>query len=986
MRKALIVSMIGVCALSARADVRIWDGGGADDNLMTDANWEGDVAPVSGDTLVFKGSVRTQPYNDFDPNTTIFKGIVFANSSSSGCISAFTLKGNRIRLQDGPANVYDGVTQGFGIWPSTSGSSIWDTIEADVDLTTNSKLGCYSAGGHHLIFTGTVTGNGGALRSMDQYYGTLTFRGPVKNFTHAERPNGSGGAIDLLSDANEFIDDSSHSISEGTLRVSGADALDGTRSKSVFFGQPAWDTPGYLVVDSATDVVLSNNITVRGPIFSHQGGTIQNAKAGTTLTYTGTITAQTQYTDSSYYTGFSTGLGTGLGLSGDGDGVFAGTLSTPGTWLVKGGKGTWTLSEESSCVSTGDVRVAAGKLVINGDYSTMKSVSVESTATLAGTGRVNSVTFGNGSTCLLHVDADGIRGLDIATELLVNGDVTLSLDGDSPFEAGCEYVLFTFPSSSGTGSFSPGAGLPPGSTLARKADRVTLTVASAGLIWRGNAGNNVWDFSSANWSDNMLYSDGASVTFGEVDSALGNVVVSAPVAPTQVTVRGCTNYCFSGAGITGTASVLKSVGSGMLTFANDNTYTGETRIKSGAFVLEGSLTGTDVLIEGSGVFTNAATGRIAGPGSVSISGPASELYGTNTFTGDLSYKVNFVEDEKAIMHRIRSMSALGAGDVVVHSGAIQFRGVKGATGAGRTLDLGATSKTLVYATSDSDVTWEGNVSFRNQLNLRVDGTLTFGAADGSSVVNGATGNIYVRQNGVLHWRAPLNLVNFEQTDRNVNHFWARGSVWTKMNVAAGGIVCEGTNVLAVAPLALGQVYQTYTFAPYLDLKGFDQTISELIMNDSIEGSVQTVKSTNPATLTIKNDADTTTLRKQGRIDGAVSLRKQGAGNWSFGCRNNSTGNVVVEEGTFTVTADDALPTASPDSTLFVKRGAQVVLADGVNARVSRLSTGEIELPAGVYGGTGCAVAGAKIRPALFGEGTGSLTVLKGSGSLTLIIR
>ncbi|MBL8826810.1 MAG: hypothetical protein JNM18_07465, partial [Planctomycetaceae bacterium] len=35
--------------------VRVWDGGGADDNLSTAANWVGDVAPVMDDDLNFDG-------------------------------------------------------------------------------------------------------------------------------------------------------------------------------------------------------------------------------------------------------------------------------------------------------------------------------------------------------------------------------------------------------------------------------------------------------------------------------------------------------------------------------------------------------------------------------------------------------------------------------------------------------------------------------------------------------------------------------------------------------------------------------------------------------------------------------------------------------------------------------------------------------------------------------------------------------------------
>ena len=33
-----------------------WDGGGADGNWLTAANWAGDIAPRSGDDLIFQGA------------------------------------------------------------------------------------------------------------------------------------------------------------------------------------------------------------------------------------------------------------------------------------------------------------------------------------------------------------------------------------------------------------------------------------------------------------------------------------------------------------------------------------------------------------------------------------------------------------------------------------------------------------------------------------------------------------------------------------------------------------------------------------------------------------------------------------------------------------------------------------------------------------------------------------------------------------------
>ncbi len=73
---------------------RTWDGGGTDNNMTTAANWSDDVAPVAGSVLVFAGSTRTTPVNNFTAGT-VFDSITFANGG-------FTLSGTALGLT--PAN------------------------------------------------------------------------------------------------------------------------------------------------------------------------------------------------------------------------------------------------------------------------------------------------------------------------------------------------------------------------------------------------------------------------------------------------------------------------------------------------------------------------------------------------------------------------------------------------------------------------------------------------------------------------------------------------------------------------------------------------------------------------------------------------------------------------------------------------------------------------------------------------------------------
>jgi hypothetical protein len=59
-----------------------WDGGGANDNWATAENWTNNVAPVPGQTLVFAGSTRLEPDNDFASGTS-FNGIKFKSGAGN---------------------------------------------------------------------------------------------------------------------------------------------------------------------------------------------------------------------------------------------------------------------------------------------------------------------------------------------------------------------------------------------------------------------------------------------------------------------------------------------------------------------------------------------------------------------------------------------------------------------------------------------------------------------------------------------------------------------------------------------------------------------------------------------------------------------------------------------------------------------------------------------------------------------------------------
>jgi autotransporter-associated beta strand protein len=87
----MAIGFMMAAAAPAAAATRTWDGGSlVDTNWMTKENWEGDVAPVSGDSLIFPaGATDTVNTNNF-PAGTKFVSIVFGG--------AYQVNGNRILI------------------------------------------------------------------------------------------------------------------------------------------------------------------------------------------------------------------------------------------------------------------------------------------------------------------------------------------------------------------------------------------------------------------------------------------------------------------------------------------------------------------------------------------------------------------------------------------------------------------------------------------------------------------------------------------------------------------------------------------------------------------------------------------------------------------------------------------------------------------------------------------------------------------------
>ncbi len=88
MKLLILILVFLVCAVNSFAAVKTWDGGGVDDNLRTAANWVDDIAPASGDDLVFPAvAARYTPINNMPFGATIrsmtFEGGTYTMSAAN---------------------------------------------------------------------------------------------------------------------------------------------------------------------------------------------------------------------------------------------------------------------------------------------------------------------------------------------------------------------------------------------------------------------------------------------------------------------------------------------------------------------------------------------------------------------------------------------------------------------------------------------------------------------------------------------------------------------------------------------------------------------------------------------------------------------------------------------------------------------------------------------------------------------------------------
>lgn len=631
---------------------RTWDGGGANNNWMTAANW--DAVPGNGDGVIFSGTTRLINTNNFS-GATDFRLITF--NSGAG---AFVLNGNAIDLTGNVTNnsttlqtinlnlnmmadrTYTIVTNGTLLINGIVSGASFDMVKAGTGTMilagTNTYAGTTNSAGTLQIGNGGTTGTLGTgavvnNAALDFDRSNAITVGNLISGTGSLTQSGAGTTT--LTNANTYS--GATVISAGTLQV-------GNGGDSGSLGTNEIVNNAVLAFNRSNAITVSNLISGIGSLtkMGANTGTLtrantfsgQTAIQGGALVASNTLALQNStviYTNNggalifasgitSYTLGGLTGNknlaltnvgGTAVALTvgkNDADTTYSGALSAGGS-LIKTGAGRLTLGGTNTY--TGLTTIEAGTLAFS------------SASNFVGT---SGITFSAGLDSTLYATADGIT---------LNKTMTQTAPGNYRIDAGNTLTL---------------GGLITGGGQFRKEGDGTIilngtndysgrTVINGGTLRLGTSGsigavnmdvvNGTFDLNgkSKSLTDLTLGSTNGS-TAGTITSGLGVLTVNGSMAFRAGTVA---------AKLAGTAAMTKS-STGTVYLTGASTYTNITTVSLGSLIVNGSLQSKNIAVESGATLSGtgtvqAVTMKLGSQLAVGDSFPGST--GTMNFNADL---------------------------------------------------------------------------------------------------------------------------------------------------------------------------------------------------------------------------------------------------------------------------------------------------------------------------------------------------------------
>jgi hypothetical protein len=409
MNKKLLLFLVFLFSVNAFSAVRTWDGGGADSNWQTAANWVGDTAPAANDDLVFPAAAA-----QFTTNNNYF---ILTNFNSITLDGNYTIGGNPLRIANS-LTVNSG-TQAINTAITINGGQTFTGGQGSV--TTIAVLSFNSNGGAHLTFDGAGSFGIGLLTGV----GPIVKNGVGVVLVAASNNYMGGISIDngiFIADGN--MPNTSFSITSPIMNgnIFGLSGLGGTGTiGSVVIGQGAISAG---TLTSPTGILNTGTLffSSEGAYAVKIGGTTAGSTGHDQLNVTGTVHLNNARLAPIPWGGFRPAIGDSFTiLRNDGtdaiDGtflnapegaIFAGALNTAFRITYQGGDG-------NDVVIT---RVNRANFDFDGDgrseVSTFRPSNGTWNALLTSNGANFSVNWGLGTDKLAPADFDGDNKTDLA--------------------------------------------------------------------------------------------------------------------------------------------------------------------------------------------------------------------------------------------------------------------------------------------------------------------------------------------------------------------------------------------------------------------------------------------------------------------------------------------------------------------------------------------------------------------------------------------
>lgn len=565
----------------------------------------------------------------------------------------------------------------------------------------------------------------------------MTFSGTSGSYTV------SGDALDIGTAGIVNESANSHSV-ENNVSLAG-NATFGATSNNLVISGNVTNSGGLLTVSGPNNVEISGVVSGAGLLSKTVGGTLtlsgSNSYSGGTTLAAGTIAA-----------GDDAALGSGTVTLNGGTLAASGAARSLGNAVTIGG--------DVTLGGLGYSLTLGGAVDLGGS---MRILTTANNASLSGIVSNGGLTK-SGSATLTLTGANTYSGGTLVTAGTLAGDTT-GLQGAITNNAA---VVFD---QSGNGTYS---GAMSGSGLLEKTGAGTLTLAGANS-----------------------YNGGTLVTLGALSGSTASL--QGPITNNALVVFSqTTNGTYSGA-MSGSGALTK-LGSGTVTLAGANGYSGGTLVSAGGLIgsttsLQGPITNNATVVfdqSTDGTYSGAMTGTgvltKSGNGTVTLSG-ANNYSGTTTINAG----------------RI-ALSGSGA----ISTGNLVFAGT-----APGSLSLGGNSQTV--ANISSTFTSAGTV------------TVTGG---GSLTINGDANQVFGNAlNGSVWDVSGLNSFTFNRTNREfiVRPAATGASVTNTFNMAATG---DGLNTISASKVIFGAASGSSTGSNHLGVVNLGKT--NTINTDALE--------------------------------------------------------------------------------------------------------------------------------------------------------